>query len=487
MTLAYLQYLSYPEIRLVLTLIAAALSAFGFFWNIPRISRALHWLDHRKILCGCLIFILSFAITALLALERGLPLPFVHDEFSYLLQADTFAQGRLSNPTPPASDHFETMHLLVRPTYQSKYPPGQAIFMAMGQVFFGQPIVGVWLSTALAAAALWWAVRAFVPGKWAFLGALIACAHPQVFEWGEQYWGGNVALLAGALLTGAMGRFSKYPSPKLAAIAGLGAFLLSITRPYEGLVITLLLGLLTLLFLRKSHIPYRSILKAVAAFFLVFVPGMLWLGYYNFRVTGHALRLPYMEHQSQYGAAPLFIFQPIKPESLFPKYNNPQLLQFAKDSNAKHLQAKTFSSLLNKWSDELVIMEQTFFGNIEGICILLLFLPVAFKHRQTPEVDGHRPGCIWGNAVAGDVHVRALHGAGRGADARPHPPLGLLDVEKRGQRRPAHDPRRHRRRGHQLRLLLDRLLRMDLQTRQLARNPHPLVCLARLRRQRFPG
>jgi hypothetical protein len=250
--------------------------------------------------------------------------PHLHDEFSHLLQADTFAHGRLTNPTHPFWQHFESFHIIQQPTYASKFPPGQGLMLALGQVLFGRPIVGAWLSSALASAALCWMLFAFVSPRWAALGGLLAAVHPLLLSWSRTYWGGALAACGGALVLGAAGRLRSAPRIRDGLLLGIGLALLANTRPFEGLVfsIAVLCALLAARF-RQDRTGFLLFLgRCTLSAGVVLAPAGAAMGYYNWRVTGNALRLPYQVHQETYTIASPFLWQAPRPE---PHYRHPAL------------------------------------------------------------------------------------------------------------------------------------------------------------------
>lgn len=251
----------------------------------------------NKVLALLSTAFLGVVLIVLVMLAYGFPEPYVHDEFAYLLGADTFLEGRITNPTPPLPEFFETFHVNMEPTYHSKYPPAQSAFLALGKWLFGMEIYGVWLSFVAAAVATVWALLAVFPPRWAvWAGGLSLFNHTLLLKWAFSFWGGAVAMLGGALLMGGLLRLYKRPSvsPALGACSGL--FLLAFSRPLEGLITAgLLLSffLATLWMRRKTHPPSSSLYAVLGLFALTGIVVLVLNLAYNHSLTGSALLFPH--------------------------------------------------------------------------------------------------------------------------------------------------------------------------------------------------
>jgi hypothetical protein len=144
--------------------------------GFDELENRLVWIARHQGFAIVLVGVISLAARALLLPVLPIPKPAIQDEFSYLLASDTFASGKLANPTPPLAEHFETLQELMHPTYASKYPPLSGLMMALGQRITGVPWVGVWLSTGILCATLCWALQGWLPPVWAFVGSLLGLA-----------------------------------------------------------------------------------------------------------------------------------------------------------------------------------------------------------------------------------------------------------------------------------------------------------------------
>jgi hypothetical protein len=183
--------------------------------------------------------VLPIAIRVLALRFAPFPSPGIRDEFSYLLAADTFASGRLTNPPHPMWVRFETFHEIFQPTYASEFPPGQSLFMAFGQRFLGHPWFGVCISFGLMCGCLCWMLQGFLPPVYALWGTLVAMAEfSLVGYWMDSYWGGAVAAMGGSLVLGAVPRLAKSTSASASWTASLGLMILALSRPFEALVVT---------------------------------------------------------------------------------------------------------------------------------------------------------------------------------------------------------------------------------------------------------
>jgi hypothetical protein len=315
------------HIRISLVLV---LSAVAIIWPrvadplLARIEKFASGLAERKV--AAVISIAAAAIFLRLALlpVAPIPAPAVQDEFSYLLAADTFAHGRLSNPAHPMWVYLDTFHVLQHPTYISKYPPAQGAVLALGQLL-GNPWIGVLLSTAAMVAAVVWALQEWLPPQWAFLGGVLVLFQLGLFGyWIDSYWGGSVAALGGALSLGALARIVKHWRPRDAVILGLGEALLANSRPLEGFLFSLpVMAYLLFHFFRQQKYSWRSIrTRFLIPFVAVMAVCAVFMLYYNERGTGHPLLFPYTLYDRTYQlSTPALLWQkPAPPQA----YRNPQ-------------------------------------------------------------------------------------------------------------------------------------------------------------------
>ena len=260
----------------------------------------------------CMLFLAALLITLRLALlpSHPVPAPTGADDFSYLLLGDTLAHFRLANPVHPMHRFFETTFVLQQPAYSSIYAIGPAIFLALGQVVFGIPWVGVLVSMALFCALCFWMLRGWTTPGWAFAGALLAvCCFGPLNTWMNCYWGGAVSAAAGCLVFGSLPRLVRNVRKRDAAWLGLGIGTQLLTRPFESLFLDLsvILFFAPWLFSRDNR-PKLAKIALIGG--LAVIPAVALLLFHNKAVTGSWTTLPYALSRYQYGVPTTFTFQP---------------------------------------------------------------------------------------------------------------------------------------------------------------------------------
>ena len=248
------------------------------FPGLAALARKLSAYWRPWIACWAVIGTLAAAAVALGPLEG---VPHVQDEVVYQFQARLLAQGRLweEELLPRAAHHYEFVINADGRRY-GVFPQGWPALLAIG-VLLGVPfLVNPLLHGATVVAGAWLALR--TSGKAAaFLAAPLLSLSPALLIQGASRMShvacGLLALLAtGLVLTGE-------PRRGVALLAGGAVGWVWLTRPLDGLVLTLVLGVATLWTRRARSLRHALIPIALA---------ILLLGLLNLVLEGSPWRFP---------------------------------------------------------------------------------------------------------------------------------------------------------------------------------------------------
>ncbi len=359
-----LQHLTGRELVAALAAVGALLLA----WFFPRLGERLFGeierfgsrLARKKGLAIAAFALLPILVRLSLLPLVSVPVPKTHDEFSYLLAADTFASHRLTNPTHPMWIFLDTIHVNQHPTYMSKYPPAQGAILAVGQIM-GSPWIGVLLSVGIMCGSVLWMLQGWMPPTWALLGGVLVVLRVAIFSyWMNSYWGGAVPAIGGALIVGSLPRITHSLRIRYAVVMGIGVAVLMNSRPFEGLMLCVPAGIFLANWIFSQRSPSLSITlsRLVLPLCVLLTLSFGFVAYYNWRGTGNILTMPYVLNERAYWATPTFLREKLRPPIHF---SNPQ-----------------FEAFYNVWARELWL--QTSSGGLRSIVAHALSVVVKFVY-----------------------------------------------------------------------------------------------------------
>ena len=287
--------------------------------------------------------------------------PAYHDEYSYLLQAESYLDGHLSyliHETHP--ELFSQFHVVNETRFASRYFPATGLVVALG-LKLGNPYWGHWICGALTTIFIFLAGRELSGYRTGLFAGLFCALSPALALFGNLLLAHHPTLLGLSSFLYFYLRMWRIKSVKMGILAGVGLSFAMLSRPMAAAGFALPMGIVLLANLIRpvkwigdESTPSRgSVLKLNLAVGLPIIVGLLILLPINKAVTGDALKLPYSQFQEVYTPKHAYGFDNVnrgmgqREKETFAKYDD-----WAENLTSKLAQQKVFTRLTAslKWT-----------------------------------------------------------------------------------------------------------------------------------------
>lgn len=213
------------------------------------------------------------------------PLPIIHDEFAYLLQARIFAKGQLTAPPWPDPEMFRQWHVFGTPRVAAKYFPGHSLLLVPG-MWLGMPALVPFLLAGGAAACLLLLVSSLHGPLIGLLTCFLWLTSSHAMRHMASYYSETSAVVAWLLAWISLRRWQITRQTRWFCAACAAAAAALVIRPFSAVSLGIALTVAVLFYWRMFRFTRRTILASVACATVIIGLAMVILGISNLSLTG---------------------------------------------------------------------------------------------------------------------------------------------------------------------------------------------------------
>ncbi|HUG18429.1 MAG TPA: hypothetical protein VMM56_05590 [Planctomycetaceae bacterium] len=238
--------------------------------------------------------------------------PAYHDEFSYLFQARTFLDGRVSYPSHAEyPELFTQVHVVNEGRFASRYFPATGVVIAPFEAM-RFPNWGHWLCGALTAAMMFWIGVELGGLRVGLLSGLFTALSPGLALFSNLLLAHHPTLLGLSVFLYGFLRMTRTRSAGAGFLAGCGLTFAMLARPMSAAGFALPMGLVLLAGLIRPAAwvgTRKTAFKLNLAVGLPVLAGLASLLPYNFAMTGDAFTTPYSLYMNTYTPRHVYGFE----------------------------------------------------------------------------------------------------------------------------------------------------------------------------------